>query len=421
MINLSDKKNRILLLAVIDILLCFTVVMVAFFQNDRVLKLYHQQADKRWETNDSMDYSQVSAFFANDKLVDENAIITYRNTIMKKLYDDSYIDSDEGVEKRTWYDTYYGIGSTSLRIDDQYFSCRVIAVSDDFFKMHPIPLKGGTYMNMKEDLCQIVLDENMAWKLFKSSDVTGKEVWVDNTVFTVVGVVNGPRGAAEEQAYGNDDTIYMPFKAYKKFDEEVKISGYEAVIPNPIKNYAYNIMTTAVGVTIPTDTEKNSQRSSLEFGDTHVVENSSRFTFFGLVEQVKNSKYSSMDTMKISYPFWENVARFETDRAKRVFILEAGLLLIPLLTVVGFIIWIYSKRSVVFNKRNKEKLICFFEDLGEALRDKFRKKKPEDEFEDVDMSDVFKLQEKQSTDDEESPDEEDQSFDGEEVFDEDNE
>jgi hypothetical protein len=253
--------------------------------------------------------------------------------------------------------------------------------------VHPIPLKSGGYLNPVktmvaesdgEDPYQIVIDENVAWNIFGGNDVAGMKVWMGGRIFTVMGVVAAAENKTEEMAYGNFDGVYVPYAAFAKMGiENAPITCYEAVMPNPIPNYAYNALAEACDVTEMTDSEKEQLRSTLFFGDTEVLENTNRFSIPSLYKYVKSKKYMTMRTDSISYPYWENIARFEVERASRLFIFCCILLLLPAATVIGTIIWLYTKRGVVFNSRNKERVMDFLGEFAEGVKN--RLKHPEKE------------------------------------------
>ena len=316
---------------------------------------------------------------------------------MKTLSEDSYLDTTTASETRLFIDAYSGFTEMSVEKDDNQITGKIYGVSDDFFLIHPIPLLSGNYMNPVEkttligdgrDPFQIILDENMAWNLFGSVDVAGLKVWLNGRVFTIMGVVEASQNKTEEMAYGNHDAAYIPYRAFKIMKQEVSINCYEAVLPNPIKNYAYNTLSKAVGINIDdeeNDTDNDSVRSTLSFGDMEVVENTDRFSVPALYKYLKNKKYMSMKTTEIAYPYWENVARFEVERASGIFKFCCVLLVLPILSVIALLIWLYHKRTVVFNKKNKEKLLSLMGELWEGIKEHFTK--PEKENYDDDPED----------------------------------
>ena len=392
------SKSKILILVILDVLLVVSVLLISFFQSERQKRMYSQQAGARWGTED-VECAEVSAFFSEKKNETVEDISGIRNKIMKTLYDDAYIDENEGKTHRSWIDAYSTKGQFEISRNDRSLTANVYGVSDDFFLVHPIPLKSGGYLNPVktmveesdgEDPFQIVIDENVAWNIFGGNDVAGMKVWMGGRIFTVMGVVAAAENKTEEMAYGNFDGVYVPYAAFAKMGiENAPITCYEAVMPNPIPNYAYNALAEACDVTEMTDSEKEQLRSTLFFGDTEVLENTNRFSIPSLYKYVKSKKYMTMRTDSISYPYWENIARFEVERASRLFIFCCILLLLPAATVIGTIIWLYTKRGVVFNSRNKEKVMDFLGEFAEGVKN--RLKHPEKEnYDEIDTIEVTK-------------------------------
>ena len=104
-----------------------------------------------------------------------------------------------------------------LRKDTNIVKSNVYTVGGDFFMIHPIPLIAGSYLDLDNpDVNQILLDEDVAWTLFGSSDVVGKKVWIGSTVFTVIGVVEGAETDLDKQAQGEYYSVYVPMKALQK-------------------------------------------------------------------------------------------------------------------------------------------------------------------------------------------------------------
>lgn len=67
---------------------------------------------------------------------------------------------------------------------------KTYGVGGDFFLFHPYTLLSGSYI-AESDFAQdrVVLDENLAWQLFGSSDVAGMEVTIGERNYPVAGVV----------------------------------------------------------------------------------------------------------------------------------------------------------------------------------------------------------------------------------------
>ena len=120
------------------------------------------------------------------------------------------------------------------------------------------------------------------------------------------------------------------------------------MVPNPIKNYALNTVTQAVGLEEESEEELKKQRSTLHFAGLEVVENTDRFGLVSLYKRNRDRKYVDMKTNHIVYPFWENLARFEQSREIKTVRLMAVLLIIPILTVLSGLVWLFRRRKVAY-------------------------------------------------------------------------
>lgn len=351
--NKENRKKHIIWFAVLNAILVLLALFIIFVQKNRASLMYHEQAAERFQGGDTK-YSQVSAYFASGGEDNKRTLAdvkNFENTIMKSLYDDGYVE--QGEANKSWYDSYAACSQTEIRKDENTVTANVFGVGGDFFSIHQMPLLSGSYFSSEnDDLHQIILDENIAWTLFGSTKVGGLKVWIGEAIFTITGVVAVEEDKASEQAYGNFNSVYIPYKALMKLDENAGLIAYEAVIPAPIKRYGYNLLAEAVGVEELSDSEKENLRSSLDFGDVMLVENSERFGLISLYKVMKNNKYQSMKTNGIVLPFWENVARFEEQHEIKWYRLAFILLLLPfvslVVTVVKLIKMIPLKKGVLW-------------------------------------------------------------------------
>ncbi len=382
-----NSKTLIKILIAVDILLILITAFICFRQSERVKRIYSQQAAERWESKD-MEFAEVSVYYSNARNSGKKEIEEIRNNIMKKLDEDELLDSSSPSDKRAFIDAYSGFTEMRVEKGDNQITGKIYGVSDDFFLIHPIPLLAGNYINPVEktneigdgiDPYQIILDENMAWNLFGSVDVAGMKVWINGKVFTVMGVVEASQNKTEEMAYGNFDAAFIPFAAFDKMKQKVSINCYEAVLPEPIKGYAQSAIGKATDIVVDPEEENDGTepRSTLSFGDSEVVINTGRFGVSALYKYLKNKKYMSMHTTEIAYPYWENVARFEVERASRVFKTCIALLVLPALSFLALLGWLYHKRTVVFNAKNKEKALDLLAELGEGIKEHFTKPRVE--------------------------------------------
>ncbi len=349
----TDKKllNKILLTALaVSIFIILLILIINGIRTSHAQLLYSEMAGERWQGGD-IPYSEVSVFYARDNSINENDIKGIRTKINKKLYEDSYLTEDS--EKRAWIDSYCGQTVKTLRKDQSTLEVNVYAVGGDFFLIHPIPLAAGSYPDLTSpDVNQILLDEYTAWNLFGGNNLAGMKIWIDDSVFTITGVVRVEDRKEVQQAYGNRNAVYIPINAFNKNTEQDKETGevlancYEAVVPNSIKNYALNTVAEAVGIQFETDEEKKEKRSVLDFDGIEIVENTGRYDVSSLYNRMKNQKYSDMKTNDIVYPYWENVARYEESREIGTIRSMLVMMIIPLITFVAGIVWLIRRRRI---------------------------------------------------------------------------
>ena len=353
-----EKRDKITIGLIIILVITFAAAL--FMEKQRLDRDYSQLASVRWEgSGDGRAYSQVSVFYDKNDSPGLEDIKRIRNDINQSLKEDSLLEADS--QGRTWIDAYSGAKPINIRKDSNTIQVNAFFVGGDFFQIHPIKLKDGNYPDSND--LQILLDENVAWNLFGGSNISGMKVWIGDTVATVSGVVEYEDSKISDMALGNMDTVYIPYDAYASLmktesagqaeetmesseqevvfadaDEvsqgvegsngssgAVDITCYEAVLPNPIKNYGCNVVTEANGVDLLSDEEAKKQRSTLNFEGKEIIENSSRYNILSLIERLKERRYAEMRTNSVAYPYWENMARYEETRCSHI--LMAGCVL----------------------------------------------------------------------------------------------
>lgn len=331
-----NRKQCILLGINVFFLMAFLLVTIV--AHKEITPLYSQQTASRW-AGKGESYAQVSAFFSPDRNVQSDEVKGIRNSLLQKLSEDSYYDRD--ASGRVLIDAYSGECEAQIRKDSNTLSVTAVGVGNDFFQFHPIPLLSGGYIS-GEDLNhdRVILDENLAWAMFGSNDIVGMQLWMGDNVYVVAGVVAVDEDSLYKTAYGTGNRMYMTYETLKAQQEGLKITCYEAVMPDPIRNYAFYALKSACGQEEMEESEtlKDAEKNPLNFDSCEVIENSNRFDSIKLLENLAGSKYKSMRTNSVGYPFWENIARVIVDRQIRLLIIRYILLLFPAICLV---VWLY--------------------------------------------------------------------------------
>lgn len=333
-INLNGKQ--VLLLLINGILLMAFIVLSVFAKNT-VKGIYSQQEADRWEDGEN-PYAQVSAFVSPERGMQKEGLSLIRSSIMETLSKDSY--NETKGNGRVWIDAYSGECKADIRKDMNTLNVTAVGVGGDFFQFHPIPLLSGSYIS-DEDLNndRIIVDENFAWAMFGSNDIVGMQVWMGNSIFVIAGVVAVEEDTLYQTAYGSSNRVYMSYDQLKKQQENLNITCYEAVLPNPISNYAYYALRSAFGMEEESEEQIKQDKNPLNFDQVEIIENSNRYEVMPLLTKAKNLKLRSMRTNSIGYPYWENIARVVEEKQ---IILLIGRILLLIFPCICLILWLYG-------------------------------------------------------------------------------
>ena len=365
------KRHRVVL--IIDLILIIMYIIVTSVAHNKVSTLYSQQEASRWENDEvtnvtgkdknskapnkkkvnlkslvgekRMPYAQVSAFISPGHGMQLDEVSNVRSSIAEKLNKDSYSDSTTGG--RVWIDAYSCETNINLRKDTNTLSATAVGVGGDFFQFHPMKLLSGSYIadsDLNHD--RIVVDENFAWAMFGSNDIVGMQVWLGDSIYFISGVVEVPEDDISALAYGDNNRVYMYYSELKRINENLPITCYEAVLPNPISNYAYYALREAYGLSDDSeDTSLNKKKNPLSFDDVEIIENTKRFNTMELLTNIKTWKFRTMRTSSVGYPYWENVARVQDDTQMRLLLVRIILLIFPILSGIWFVYGLWKKKT----------------------------------------------------------------------------
>lgn len=103
-------------------------------------------------------------------------------------------------------DSTYIISTTS--------ACDIIAVEGNFTAFHPLRfMSGGFLPEIADDPRQIVINDVLAWKFYKSYDVVGEQLKLWGEEFTIIGVVAEPSDRISRSCGTLDPRVYVYFSA----------------------------------------------------------------------------------------------------------------------------------------------------------------------------------------------------------------
>ena len=234
------RKLQILRLAVLVCCLLISGIL-AFWNHHLSGLLPGQQAAERW----SNESAQISVFLRPEAEFSTDSIQSLHETIDAELTSKSL--KPEQKYARLWYDAYSTqAGQTEVTGNRKgHTDALMTAVGGDFFLIHAPELVSGGYFTEQDGMHdRVVIDMQLAWDLFGSSDVAGMEITVQGISCLVAGVIQPETDYASKTAYGTMPRIYIPYIMYQQFDSENAghISCYEAVLPNPVRNFAKELL-----------------------------------------------------------------------------------------------------------------------------------------------------------------------------------
>ena len=175
----------------------------------------------------------------------------------------------------------------------------------DYFGLHPdLPLKGG-YVDESDATTEFcVIDDYTAWRLFGSIDVCGMDLEIDGKLYTVSAVLAADRGEYASY-YGETPRVYILYSSGAMRDQNLCFTTAEAVLPDPITDFAYDMFSEAV---------------SGYSEDVQVI--TGRFTPIELWENIKGM--ASLGVMEgQNFPYYENIARIRETKCAMILVFEA--------------------------------------------------------------------------------------------------
>lgn len=331
--------------------------------------LESQNMAQRW-SSDGSRYAQISVFVpaGKESRADEEAV-SLRKFIDDKLTAESYKPANDGA--KVWNDSWSSVMnpvkvSTYDEFTGRTTECQsdinIIGTEGDFFEFHPLELVSGDYIypdGLKNT--GAVLDEEAAWKIFSSVDIIGMKFTAGTKEFEVAGVVRAEKNKAVKNAYPAAPVIYVHYSALSEAELDNSLSCYESVIPDPVSNYARNIILSNYG--IDTMTEDGNQAEKEENLPCIIVDNTNRYSVSRLFNKLRNFGKDQVVSKPVSFPYWENSARVNAAWLTLIFFINILLAAYILITLIIFAAKLYLNRT------------WHLKDYIEKLTDKYTYKK----------------------------------------------
>ncbi len=262
-------------------------------------------AGERWSA-DGQPYAVISMYAEEGAGVTSDQISQWAYSTDAKLLESSVTPKENA---RTWAYCYGTEDTLTVSGPMGSASAETMAVGGDFFLFHPLKFTfGSAFLNDNSNPMGVVIDRDLAWKVFGAENIVGMVLQIDGLDFTVVGVSERESdGAIYNYTYGDRSRMYMSYAGYTKLRGDGHITMYETALPNAVRSFARNIFDGAVRVNEET---------------TWVFEVSDRFSLKNRYDNMKTLKYSWIRENRIEYPYWENEAKVADYRCAVMMIFE---------------------------------------------------------------------------------------------------
>lgn len=331
--NLTVKRIIVAVTAVVSLIIFFVLLGISSWMKQ---SLESQNMASRWSGEGGV--GQISCFFSQES-VTKDLLVGFEHTLDQALIEASITSESTNTNARLWADAYSVFGKLTIKSDNGSIELDALGVGGDYFLFHPLQLLNGSFFS-EDDLMQdrIVIDEDAAWQLFGSNDIVGKQVMIEGIPHYVNGVIKRDTGRLNEKSGNGASVAYVSYDTMSKIAEkqgkELFINHYELVMPNPVTDFAFNMVKEKIGI----DETK-----------MDIVENSARFNLIPLFKVIGEFGTRSMNGKAIIFPYWENVARGYEDIMALILMIQIVLLLYPFIILIIFIVYLWRHRRWHFN------------------------------------------------------------------------
>ncbi len=310
----------------------------------------YNYAAEKWDP--SGGYSQISCFLSDSSGLNTDNITSLTSSLTTALQDISVSQNDKG-QKLIPQAYSASAGQMTVKSDKTTgrSEAELTAVGGDFFFFRDFTLLDGSYFS-DSDIMQdgAVIDRRLSWALYGSDKTAGMSIYINDTKFYIAGVIDDPQDKLEKRTAGDTPRAYISYDATSllslsdknndkmtsgdpDFSEPEaegmkKISCFECLMPNPVKNFGYNKVKEAFESSYPKM--------------YRIVNNSSRFEPSVRAKAFKKlSNYAVSDSSAV-YPYWENASRIAEFKLSNIYFYRRLTYVIPVLTGLWLLVILYK-------------------------------------------------------------------------------
>lgn len=341
------KNKKIVVIACVNALSLIGTLVLTIAGNSLARSQSYNYMAQKWDSTGGC--SQVSCFFAEDAGVTVDNIGGVKASMLTALQNISVIPEENQKLVTEAYSTSAGEAVVRSDTTNGRSNAELTAVGGDFFLFRNFDFIDGSYFS-ENDIMQdgAVIDRNLAWALYGSDRVSGKNIYIDGVKFYIAGVIDTPQTKYEKKTVGENPIAYISYdganllnsNSSTKTDKNdftdnggfmdtglKKITCYECIMPDPVENYAYNAV--------------DGYFKSYE-GKYTIVSNSERFKPSVRAKAHKNLADYAVVSNSVIYPYWENASRIVEFKLTSVYFYRRLTYIIPVLTLLYLLIILWK-------------------------------------------------------------------------------
>ncbi len=371
--NKEKATKFILALPVWIILIAIALLVTGFVRNSKINNRADNDMAAYWSQGSNTSYRHMVAFARGTRAdgieappiyIDQDvsirkADISNIRTSLQSVVDSGRQDKKDGGldsdgSPRFWEDCYSCDYNDTVTMIDENSSANmpsvqanIVAVGGNYKVFHPfIYMSGGFLPEACIDMNQVVINDELAWRFFRSYDVIGNKISLLDQTFTISGVVREGNSSLDTTAKVREPRCYIYFSALENFyldsaedgpEREIAITCYEAMLPELVSGVAVNDFKNA----LPTYTEMNPQ--------LYVVSYTGRLGLINVWNYMMPIGATAESLSQYTFPYWEKVAQL---KIQNVFFNLIIIVLGFVLLFIGVVMLILRLRKVAAGEKN---------------------------------------------------------------------
>ena len=244
----------------------------------------------------------------------------------------------------------------------------LVAVGGNYRAFHPFRyLSGGFLPEVPVDTYQVVINDVLAWKFYRSYDVVGHQLEINGKMFTIIGVVEEKNTKVAELAGEQENRVFIYFGAlgalyggdssqipessmngdYGDFsdfggssapkddsDKDYAIQCYEAMLPELVKGVAVS------------DFKNGLPSYSLTNPQVLVVNDTDRFKLTRILDTMFPLGETDKERLGYEFPYWEIATQMTETRLFYDYVITAFGILLFLIGIVMLALKFRAKKTV---------------------------------------------------------------------------